>query len=128
MKLLLDERITGEGRHVRTWAARDGEHVTISDDEAELSATISVAGLARVIGQVGHALDPAIVLDGECLELAGGNRLRRLRHHAPVDATGRDYLVWEHDGDEPIAAVARSVAMMLRFIALRLAQVGPSEI
>lgn len=128
MKLLLDERITANGRHVRTWAARDGEHVMISDDEAELSATISIAGLARVIGQVGHPLEPSIALVGDHLDLAGGHRLRRLRYHAPVDATGRDYLVWEHDGDEPIAAVARSVAMLLRFIALRLAEVGPSEI
>ena len=43
-----------------------------------------------------------------------------MRYHAPVDATGRDYLVWERDGEEPLAALATSVAMMLRFIALRL--------
>jgi hypothetical protein len=111
---LLDERILADGRVVRTWAARDGEHVAIADDEAGITATISIAGLDRVIGRIGRPLER------DHLELADGHCLRRLRYHAAVDATGRDYLVWERPGDEPLAALATSVAMMLRFIALRL--------
>jgi hypothetical protein len=120
--LLLDERILADGRHVRTWAERDGANVTIRDDEAGIAATISVEGLARVIGRIGRPLDASIVLepDPDAIELADGHRLRRMRYHAPVDATGRDYLLWERDGEEPLAALATSVAMMLRFIALRL--------
>jgi hypothetical protein len=117
---LLDERILADGRVVRTWAARDGENVAIADDEAAITATISIAGLDRVIGRIGRPLEGGVALEGDHLELAGGHRLRRLRYHAAVDATGRDYLVWERPGDEPLAALARSVAMMLRFIALRL--------
>jgi hypothetical protein len=122
VRLLLDERILGDGRHARTWAERDGEHVLIRDDEDDLAATISIAGLDRVITRVGRPLDAAVAvnLTGEFLELANGSRLRRLRYHAAVDATGRDYLVWERVGEEPLAAIATSVAMMLRFIALRL--------
>ena len=120
MRLLLDERILADGRHARTWAERDGEHVIIRDDEGDLAATISIAGLDRVIGRIGRPLDPSVALSGEYLELANGSRLRRLRYHAAVDATGRDYLVWERVGEEPLAAIATSVAMMLRFIALRL--------
>ncbi|HEY1812035.1 MAG TPA: hypothetical protein VGG74_06730 [Kofleriaceae bacterium] len=120
MRLLLDERILADGRVVRTWAARDGENVAIADDEAAITATISIAGLDRVIGRIGRPLEGGVALEGDHLELAGGHRLRRLRYHAAVDATGRDYLVWERPGDEPLAALARSVAMMLRFIALRL--------
>jgi hypothetical protein len=118
--LLLDERILADGSHARTWAERDGEHVIIRDDEGDLAATISIAGLDRVIGRIGRPLDSSVELTGECLELANGFRLRRLRFHAAVDATGRDYLVWERVGEEPLAAIATSVAMMLRFIALRL--------
>jgi hypothetical protein len=120
VRLLLDERILADGRHARTWAERDGEHVIIRDDEGDLAATISIAGLDRVIGRIGRPLDPGIELTGEYLELANGFGLRRLRYHAAVDATGRDYLVWERVGEEPLAAIATSVAMMLRFIALRL--------
>ncbi len=121
--LLLDERILADGRHARTWARRDGANIIISDDEADLRATISIAGLDRVIGRLGRPIEASIVSaadPSECLELADGHRLRRLRYHAPVDATGRDYLVWERDGEEPLAALGTSVAMMLRFIALRL--------
>jgi hypothetical protein len=117
---LLDERILADGRVVRTWAARDGEHVAIADDEAGITATISIAGLDRVIGRIGRPLERGVALEGDHLELADGHCLRRLRYHAAVDATGRDYLVWERPGDEPLAALATSVAMMLRFIALRL--------
>ncbi len=120
MRLLLDERILADGRHARTWAERDGEHVIIRDDEGDLAATISIAGLDRVIGRIGRPLEPTVQLTGDYLELANGSRLRRLRYHAAVDATGRDYLVWERVGEEPLAAIATSVAMMLRFIALRL--------
>jgi hypothetical protein len=120
VRLLLDERILADGRHARTWAERDGEHVIIRDDEGDLAATISIAGLDRVIGRIGRPIDPSVALSGEYLELANGSRLRRLRYHAAVDATGRDYLVWERVGEEPLAAIATSVAMMLRFIALRL--------
>jgi hypothetical protein len=120
VRLLLDERILADGSHACTWAERDGEHVIIRDDEGDLAATISIAGLDRVIGRVGRPLDSGVALDGEYLELANGFRLRRLRYHAAVDATGRDYLVWERVGEEPLAAIATSVAMMLRFIALRL--------
>ena len=121
--LLLDERILADGRHARTWAERDGANVMITDDEADLRATISIAGLDRVIGRIGKPIDAAIVSGAdpaECLDLTDGHRLRRLRYHAPVDATGRDYLVWERDGQEPLAALGTAVAMMLRFIALRL--------
>jgi hypothetical protein len=59
----------------------------------------------------------------------GGPRpdLRRLRHHAPVDATGRDYLVWERPGAEPLAVVATMAAAALRYLVLRITAERPQE-
>jgi hypothetical protein len=39
-----------------------------------------------------------------------------LHHHALVDAEGRDYLVWERPGEEPLACVAATATAALRFL------------
>jgi hypothetical protein len=124
--LLLDERIRPDGTHARSWAERAGERVRISDDDGT-SGELSVAALDRVMCRYGRALDPDVCLDGEALELPGGHRLRRLRYHAAVDATGRDYLVWERPGEEPLAAIATMATAALRYLVLRLAEERPQE-
>ena len=124
--LLLDERIRTDGTHARSWAELAGERVRISDDDGT-SGELSIAALDRVMCRYGRALDPDIRLDGEALALPGGHRLRRLRHHAAVDATGRDYLVWERPGGEPLAAVATMATAALRYLVLRLAEERPQE-
>jgi len=124
--LLLDERILADGTPARSWAALDGERVRISDDEGADGA-LSVAALDRVMCRYGRPLEPDVALDGETLELPGGHRLRRLRYHAPVDATGRDYLVWERPDGEPLAAVATMVTAALRYLVLRLTAERPQE-
>lgn len=116
--LLLDERIRADGTHARCFASVVGERVHIHDDEG--SGELSITAVDRVMTRYGRPLDPGIPLEGETLELPGGYRLRRLRYHAPVDATGRDYLVWEHDGNEPLAVVATMVTAALRYLVLRL--------
>jgi len=124
--LLLDERIRGDGTHARSWAELAGERVRISDDDGA-SGELSIAALDRVMCRYGRALEPDIRLDGEALALPGGYRLRRLRYHAPVDATGRDYLIWERPGGEPLAAVATMTTAALRYLVLRLAEERPQE-
>lgn len=118
--LLLDERIRADGTCARTYAELAGDRVRIRDDD-DASGELGIAALERVMTRYGRALDPSITLSGEVLELPGGVRLRRLRHHAPVDATGRDYLVWEQPGAEPLAVVATMATAALRFLVLRLA-------
>jgi hypothetical protein len=59
------------------------------------------------------------VLDGEVLELPGSRALRRLRHHAPVDAIARDYLVWQRAGTPPIAVIATHATAALEFLLQR---------
>jgi hypothetical protein len=124
--LLLDERIRPDGTSARSWAERAGERVRISDDDGA-AGELSIAALDRVMCRYGRPLDPAIPLEGEALELPGGHRLRRLRHHAPVDATGRDYLVWERPAEEPLAAIATTTTAALRYLVLRLSGERPQE-
>jgi hypothetical protein len=69
----------------------------------------------------GKPLEAGIGLDGDALAL-GDRTLRRLRFHAAVDATGRDYLVWERPGEEPLVVLATTVTAALRYLVLRLSQ------
>lgn len=142
--LLLDERILADGTHAKTYASVVGNRVRIHDDsphgassaaehvrhavaetvDGVADGALSVAALDRVMARYGRALDETITLDGDALELPGGYRLRRLRYHAVVDAEGRDYLVWEAPGADPVGAVATMVTAALRYLVLRLAADG----
>jgi hypothetical protein len=119
MRLLLDERILGDGRFARSWASRDGARVRVDDDDGTGGA-LSVAALERVMCRYGQPLADTVALDGDALELGDGRRLRRLRYHAPVDAVGRDYLVWERPGEAPLAVIATHATAALRYLVLRL--------
>jgi hypothetical protein len=116
--LLLDERITADGRHVRTWAASDGDRMRITDDDAAGGA-LSLVAVDRVMRRYGRPLEHGIALEGESL-ICGHYRLRRLRYRAVVDAEGRDYLVWERPDGEPLACLAAMATAALRYLTLRL--------
>jgi hypothetical protein len=90
------------------------------NDGSGAAGALSVAALERVMQRYGMPLEAGIALTGEALDVGGGRRLRRFRYHAVVDAEGRDYLVWERPGAEPIAVIATHVAAALRFLVLRL--------
>jgi hypothetical protein len=124
--LLLDERILADGRHARTHASVTGERVRIVDDDGT-AGELSVAALDRVMTRYGRPLDHTVALAGDALALPGGFCLRRLRYHAAVDAGGRDYLVWERTGAEPVAALATMVTAALRYLVLRIAAEHPQE-
>ncbi len=124
--LLLDERIQSDGTHARSFGSATGDRLHLRDDDGT-EGELSVAAVDRVMTRYGRALDPSIALDGETLELAGGYRLRRLRFHAIVDAEGRDYLVWERPGEEPLCVVATMATAALRYLVMRLAAERPQE-
>ena len=124
--LLLDERILADGTHARTFASPAGtDRIAIRDDDGT-SGELSLHAIDRVMVRYGKPLDPAITLDGDRLAL-GDHALRRLRFHAIVDATGRDYLVWERPDGEPLAALATTVTAALRYLVLRIAAERPQE-
>lgn len=120
MPLLLDERIRADGTRARTHLEVEGDRVRIRDDD-DASGELGVLALERVMTRYGRPLDPGVPLTGDAVDLPGGVRLRRLRYHAPVDATGRDYLVWERPGEEPLAVVATMATAALRYLVLRIA-------
>lgn len=124
--LLLDERILADGTHARTHATVLGDRVRIRDDDGS-HGELSVAALDKVMTRYGRELETGITLDGETLDLPGGYRLRRFRYHAIVDTEGRDYLVWERPGGEPLAAVGAMVTAALRYLVLRLVDAQSQE-
>src|SRR5688572_3956880 len=118
-RLLLDERILGDGTHARTYASLVDGHVWV-EDEPGPQGTLSVAALDRVMVRYGLPLEDNVELDGDALDLGDGRRLRRLRYHTPVDTEGRDYLVWERSGQAPLAVIATHATSALRYLVLRL--------
>ena len=124
--LLLDERIRSDGAHSCTWASCDGEIVRLRDDDDGEIGGLSVAAVDQVMRRYGRPLDERIALDGDTLA-CGIYTLRRLRHRAAVDADGRDYLVWELPGGEPLACVAATATAALRYLVGRRATVPRSS-
>ena len=118
-RLLLDERILADGTHARTYASFVDGHVRVEDEQGSHGA-LSIAALDRVMTKYGLPLEQTVALDGEALDLGDGRRLRRLRYHTPVDAMGRDYLVWDRAGEPPIAVIATHATAALRYLVLRL--------
>ena len=125
-RLLLDERILADGRIARCWAAVAGAGLVLSDEVAGAGA-LPVGAVDRVMCRYGRPLETAVALGGDALDLGGGRRLSRLHYHAPVDATGRDYLVWERPGEAPLAVLATHATAALRYLALRLDGERPQE-
>src|SRR5262245_10521595 len=118
-RLLLDERILGDGTLAKTYASCVGGQLLVTDDHGT-DGTLSIAALDRVMVRYGVPLAPGVELAGDALEVGDGRRLRRLHYHAPVDAEGRDYLVWERAGQEPLAVIATHATAALRYLVLRL--------
>ena len=124
--LLLDERILADGTHAKCFASAAGDRIKIQDDDGT-HGELSLTAVDRVMTRYGRPLENGVALEGEFLTI-GEYRLRRLRYHARVDAEGRDYLVWERPGDEPLAVVATMATAALRYLVMRLeAERTPSE-
>jgi hypothetical protein len=118
-RLLLDEHILADGTRARTYARFVDGHVRVEDEPGQFG-TLSLAALDRVMVRYGRPLEDDVRLDGELLDFGDGRRLRRLRFHAAVDASGRDYLVWERPDEPPIAVIATHATAALRYLMLRV--------
>jgi hypothetical protein len=124
--LLLDERILADGTRAKCFASAAGDRIKIQDDDGT-HGELSLTAVDRVMTRYGRPLENGVALEGEFLTI-GEYRLRRLRYHARVDTEGRDYLVWERPGGEPLAVVATMATAALRYLVMRLeAERTPSE-
>ncbi len=87
---------------------RQGALALVSD---EGTLPLPEGGLEAVMLRYGAPLDAAskLALVGT-LALAGGRALRHVRHLATYDVVARDYLVYEAPGEEPLCALATTVA------------------
>jgi hypothetical protein len=116
-RLLLDERIQGDGRLARTYASFVDGKVVIDDDVGG-HGELPIAAVDRVMVRYGLPLEEGVTPNGEALALDGDHRLSRLRFHAQVDAEARDYLVWERPEAEPLAVLATHATAALRYLAV----------
>jgi hypothetical protein len=94
----------------------------VRDDDGT-EGDLPVIAIDQIMRRYGRPLDADIALTGDSLA-CGNYRLRRLRYHAVVDAEARDYLVWERQGDEPLACIAATAAAALRFLVSRRANLA----
>ncbi len=121
-RLLVDEHIRADSVTVRTWLRRDGERVHV-EVEPGISGALSAGALLHVVRRYARPLDDeaaAGLAGSPALALADGAALHILHHHAPVDASGRHWLVLTAPGAEPVAALAAGVAAALRYLVARL--------
>jgi N12 class adenine-specific DNA methylase len=94
---------------------RGNELELVRDDE---SLALPSLALTKVMARFGAPLDPsADLVEVASLELAGGARIRHVRHLARFDVIARDFLVYEAPGAEPLCALATTVAGALEHLA-----------
>jgi hypothetical protein len=93
----------------------DGDLVV---EAAEGTFALPDGALARVMVRYGAPVDEGTTLtEVDALALAGGARLRHVRHLARFDVIAKDWLVYEARGEEPICALANTVARALAHLA-----------
>jgi hypothetical protein len=131
-RLLLDERILGDGLLARTYATFVDGQLRIDDDDTSAPherahGALSLAAVDRVMARYGLPLEGGLRVEGDSLELPDRRRLRRFRFHARVDAEARDYLVWERPGEEPLAVLATHATAALRYLVMRLGAERPAS-
>lgn len=93
----------------------DGE-VVVETDDAEL--VLSADALARVMARYGAPIEEGAKLtDVDAIDIGEGKRLRHVRHLARYDVIAKDWLVYEAPGQEPLCALANTVATALAHLA-----------
>lgn len=84
---------------------------TLSITSGVGSFTLPDGALAAVMARFGEPLERSERLAlVDALDLGDGRVLRHVRHLALYDVIARDYLVYEVSGEEPVCALATTVA------------------
>lgn len=85
----------------------------------EETFVLPAGAIAAVMKRYGVPLDPDAKKTHEvaALDLGTGERVRHVRHLDFYDVIGRDYLVYEAPGSDPVCAMATRVAAALEHLA-----------
>lgn len=112
VKLAIDERTETDGTLARTYLVReDGSLAVELEGAAPESHLLPEGVLDAVMTRFGKPLEPTEKLtEVASLDLGDGGRLRHVRHLARYDVIALDYLVLERPGEEPLVAIATTVA------------------
>lgn len=126
--MLIDEHIRLDGTTVRTHLGFADGRITVTCDDG-IHGALSVHAIAKVMERYGRPLDVTIAplptpAESPRLALGDAGALCMLRFRARVDVEPRDYLVWERDDHDPLAALSTGVAAALRYLCLQLADGG----
>jgi hypothetical protein len=106
---------------------RGGELELVAEDGAAF--VLPDSALARVMTRYGAPIEEGTHFsEVASLDLAGGARLRHVRHLARFDVIAKDWLVYEHEahGEEPVCALANTVARALSHLARAAARMPDS--
>ena len=114
--LKIHETAKPDGTLSRTYlAVEDGELVLVEDGE---SLALPTGALEAVMRRYAAPLDPDQRVNVVAtLELGDGRELRHVRHLARFDVIARDWLVAATPGEEPVCAMATTVAGALAHLA-----------
>lgn len=98
----------------------DGDVELVTEELGDEGGAVVLPGdvLARVMTRYGAPLELGMELsEVDRLELGGGARIRHVRHLARYDVIAKDWLVYEAEGEEPLCALANTVATALGHLA-----------
>jgi hypothetical protein len=114
--LKIDETTRDDGSLESVHLHADGEELSLVS--GGVCRPLPDGVLDPVMRRYGAPLEPdAVVTEVATLELGGATRLRHVRHLARYDVIAKDWLVYERPGEEPLCALAVTVAGALAHLA-----------
>lgn len=114
--MLLYETLGHEGQPRQLFLESSEGGLTLHSSDG-LRAAVPARVIIAVLRRYGRPVDENVDTRGEELALTDVATLRRFRFRAGVDAIGRDYLGLFESGQDPIVALATTVAGALEHLA-----------
>jgi hypothetical protein len=117
-RLKIDELVDADGHLRQTFLESDGMSLWFCQD-GQAPVVLPLVVLQAIMRRYARPFDS----DGpvsEKLQLADGSICWQFKHHAAVDAGGRDYIAFQNNNasDPAVAAIAVSVSSALAYLLL----------
>jgi len=96
----------------------EGDALVLVSSDGERKRALPAGALDAVMKRYGLPLEDDVKLSEiDALDVGEGARLRHVRHLARFDVIAKDWLVYERAGEEPLCALATTVAGALDYLA-----------